>query len=114
MNFFGKVLSGNTIRISKCLDLDRAQNFVGPDLGSNCLLKLSADNTCRQRVKCLACCKFGNFSENFIFMNSLKLHICNAKNSRLEYDIPVSVNSRVISPFNKGFIFMKLRTCEVS
>ena len=26
-------------------------------------------------------CKFGNFSENFILVNSVKRHICNIKNS---------------------------------
>ena len=28
------------------LDLDQARRFVGPDLGPNCLQKLSADDTC--------------------------------------------------------------------
>ena len=34
----------NTIRVSKSLDPDQAQYFVGPDLGLNCLQRLSADN----------------------------------------------------------------------
>ena len=46
------------IRISKVtdyaalniLDPDQAQHFVGPDLGPNCLQRLSADYTNRQRV----------------------------------------------------------------
>ena len=33
------------------LDPDQARHFVGPDLGPNCLHLLSADNTCKQRVK---------------------------------------------------------------
>ena len=33
------------------LDPDQARHFVGPDLGPNCLQKLSADDTRRQRVK---------------------------------------------------------------
>ena len=33
----------NTIRVSKSLDPDQAQHFVGPDLGLNCLQKLSTD-----------------------------------------------------------------------
>ena len=37
LNFF------NTIRVSKSLDPDQAQHFVGPDLGPNCLQRLSAD-----------------------------------------------------------------------
>ena len=32
------------------LDPDQAQYFVGPDLGPNCLQKLSADDTSKQRV----------------------------------------------------------------
>ena len=40
----------NTIRVSKSSDPDQAQHFVGPDLGSNCLQKFSADDTNRQRV----------------------------------------------------------------
>ena len=37
----------NTIRVSKSLDPDQAWHFVGPDLGPNCLQKLSADDTRR-------------------------------------------------------------------
>ena len=33
----------NTVRVSNILDPDRAQHFVGPDLGPNCLQRLSAD-----------------------------------------------------------------------
>ena len=32
----------NTIRVSNSLDQDQAQHFVGPDLGPNCLQRLSA------------------------------------------------------------------------
>ena len=38
MDFF------NTIRQSNSLDPDQARHFVGPDLGPNCLQRLSADN----------------------------------------------------------------------
>ena len=31
--------------MSNSLDPDQARQFVGPDLGSNCLQKLSADDT---------------------------------------------------------------------
>ena len=34
----------NTIRVSNSLDPDQARHFVGPDLGPNCLQRLSADN----------------------------------------------------------------------
>ena len=59
-------------------------------------------------------CKFGNFRENFIFANSVKSHICDVKNSRLWHDLPISVKDRMISPFREGYIFTKLRICEVS
>ena len=59
-------------------------------------------------------CRFGNFRENFIFANSIKRHISDVKNSRLMQVIPISINDRVILPFLEGFIFTKLRICEVS
>ena len=40
----------NIIRVSNSLDPGQAQNFVRPDLGPNCLQKLSADDTRRQRI----------------------------------------------------------------
>ena len=58
-------------------------------------------------------CRFGNFPENFIFANSIKRHISDVKNSRLRKDLPISVNDRVIKPFQEGFIFMKLCENEV-
>ena len=33
------------------MDPDKAQHLVGPDLGQNCMQKLSADDTFRQRVE---------------------------------------------------------------
>ena len=39
----------NTIRVSNSLDPDQARHFVRPDLDPNCLQKLSADVTSRQR-----------------------------------------------------------------
>ena len=59
-------------------------------------------------------CRFGNFREHFIFANSIKRHISDGKNSRLRQYLRISINDRVISPFREGFIFTKLRTCEVS
>ena len=35
--------------------------------------------------------KLGNFHENFIFAKSVKIHICDAKNSRLGHDLLISV-----------------------
>ena len=37
--------------MSNSLDPDQARGLVGPDLGPNCLPRLSADDTGRQRVK---------------------------------------------------------------
>ena len=34
----------NTVRVSNSLDPDQARSFVGPDLGPNCLQRLSADD----------------------------------------------------------------------
>ena len=59
-------------------------------------------------------CIFGIFRENFIFANSIKRHISDVKNSRIRQDLPLSINDRVILPFREGFIFTKLRICEVS
>ena len=36
--------------MSNSLDPDQAQRIVGPDLGPNCLPRLSADDTGRQRI----------------------------------------------------------------
>ena len=55
-------------------------------------------------------CKFENFHENFIFANSVKIHICNINNLRLGQDLPISVNDRVIWPFCEDLIFTKLST----
>ena len=35
----------NSIGVSNSLEPDQARHFVGPVLGPNCLLKLSADDT---------------------------------------------------------------------
>ena len=48
---FSKDSFRNTLRVSNSLDTDQARHIVGPDLGSNCLKRLSADDTRRQRVK---------------------------------------------------------------
>ena len=53
-------------------------------------------------------CKFGNFREKFIFLNSVKSHIYHVKNLRLGHDLPALVNDKVISTFRMGIIFTKL------
>ena len=47
INFFSNKSFRNTIRLSNCLDPDQAQHFVGPELGPNCLQRLSADDKSR-------------------------------------------------------------------
>ena len=42
---FGENSVRITIRVSNSLDPDQAHHFVWPDLGQNCLQKLSADQT---------------------------------------------------------------------
>ena len=42
---------GNTIKVSNSLNPDQARHFVGPDLDPNCLQRLSADDTSKQRVR---------------------------------------------------------------
>ena len=49
--FFQNPLFRNTTRVSNSLDPEQACCFVRPDLGPNCLQRLSADDTRRQRVK---------------------------------------------------------------
>ena len=43
----------NTIIVSHCLDPDKARYFVRPDLGPNCLQRLSADGA--GRLECFIC-----------------------------------------------------------
>ena len=50
-------------------------------------------------------CRFGNFRENFIFANSIKIHISGVKYSRLRQDLPISIIDKVILPFSRGFYF---------
>ena len=49
-HLFRKKISGIP-SVSNSLDPDPARHYVGPDLGPNCLQRLSADITCRQGVK---------------------------------------------------------------
>ena len=39
---FKKKIFRNAIRVSNSMDLDQTRHFVGPDLGPNCLQRLSA------------------------------------------------------------------------
>ena len=44
---FPKISFRNIIRVSNSLDQDQARRFVGPDLGPNCLQRLSTYATSR-------------------------------------------------------------------
>ena len=46
-DYFSKILSGIT-SVSNSLNPDQARQNVGPDLGSNCLQRLSSDDTSGQ------------------------------------------------------------------
>ena len=52
---FSKNSLRNTIRVSNSLDPDQARHSVGPDLGPNCLKRLSADVTAGRQIvnRCL-------------------------------------------------------------
>ena len=47
---FSKNSFRNTIRLSNSLDTDQDRPKVGPDLGPNCLQRLSADDKCYQQT----------------------------------------------------------------
>ena len=49
--------------------------------------------------------KAGNYRENSIFANSVKIYICVGKNPGLGHDLPISENDRVILAFRDGFNF---------
>ena len=57
-------------------------------------------------------CKFGNLRENFIFVNSLKRHICDVKILRLGHDLPISVKDRVIRNIARILFSRKFAFCE--
>ena len=59
-------------------------------------------------------CGFGNFGKNFIFPNSIKMHVCDAQLSQQMIYFHISVNDRVILLFDERFILAKLRIYEVS
>ena len=70
-------------------------------------------NTYFELVKHFSYCKFRDFGENFIFVNSVKRHICEVKNTQLRHDLPASVNDRVILPFREGYIFTYAKFHEI-
>ena len=56
--------------------------------------------------------KFGNFRENFIFANSVKMQICDPQSSRLRHDLHVSVHEGVYFArvlFSQNIAYAKFR-----
>ena len=51
LSFFKINILKKITRMSNSLHPDQAQHFIKPDVGPNCLEKLSAENTRRQRVE---------------------------------------------------------------
>ena len=76
-------------------------------------MRISVPQSCVKHATHSSYCKSGIFGKNFIFKNGVKRHICDDFSSRSGYDLPISVNDRMISPFRKDFIFTKLCICEV-
>ena len=48
-------------------------------------------------------CKFGYFRDNFIFANNIKIYVCDVKNSRLENDLPTTVNGSDFAIFARFY-----------
>ena len=70
---FTKKSFRNTIRVSNNLDPDQARHFTGPDLGPNCLQRLSADDkvaTSGDRVNIASDRR--RYPENIFLIASLK------------------------------------------
>ena len=62
-------------------------------------------------------CKSGNFREDFIFADSVKRHICDAKISRLGHDFTISENDsdfREMILFSRNFAYAKFREYKPS
>ena len=51
LTFSKNYFNAETTSVSNILDPDQAQRLVGPDLGSNCLQRLSADDKSHQEGK---------------------------------------------------------------
>ena len=70
----------DTIRVSNGLHRDQDQCFVGPDLGSNCLQRLSAKikvALCKERVKTQGLV-IGQLNGNFVILSQFRfdMNLC--------------------------------------
>ena len=103
-SIFKKKIFQNTIRVPNSLDPDQVTHFVGPDLGPNCLQRLLADDTSRQRVtvnrkvhRLLTLCMLSKFSYFFCHLTTF------IKNSfwntiRVSYYLDPNQNKSYVGP----------------
>ena len=68
---FPKNSSGNTIRVPNSLDSDQDRHYVGPDLGPNCLQRLSTDDTENELICMMSSTAQGD-NELLNVLNSLR------------------------------------------
>ena len=93
-------------RVSNSLDPDQAQHFVGPDLSTNCLQKLSADDT--RRYEGCSNMNASSFITSFTYM--LRQHgkrFCKGLYVTFELAPDLKKNSvyrSSYSPLNKGHV----------
>ena len=87
INFFKKTFR-NTIRVSNSLHSGQARHFFRPDLGLNCLQRLSADDTAsRQRVEVRV------FTFFYLFVVKEKFLKSKFKNERIKKYKNAKINS---------------------
>ena len=87
------------VSVSKSLDPDQARHIVGPDLGINCLQRLSADGISRQRVNQLLDIASENIFFNYKkgYLNSLLAFL-----SSIEFlNVPFSKKHVVLQKYTK-------------
>ena len=82
------------------LDPVKAEHFVRPDLGQNCLQKLSADNISRYRVNQglnLVC--FSRHHSGLIWVQP----VCKSKNSSLHMQLSTKISWQSLKPLDNFF-----------
>ena len=86
------------MRASNSLDPGQARPFVGPGLGPNCLQRISAVDSNRQRVNHLILIwKLLIYqSVSILYKLLMTLHVKEAKNKRLDYAMKVLINTDIV------------------
>ena len=72
----------NTFRVLNSLDPDQARRIVGPDLGPNCLHRISLDDTSRQSIRLLKL-------EKFLLLYQIVHHYLYTKCTRREKNVNI-------------------------